>query len=212
MIARPARVRIRERKPCFRFRRRVFGWYVRFMLVLEFHHPRRATRHEPLRSTSIQWRRSSGGALVAHTANGRRAQERWVPPGKLWVGGSRCNDDHVVGVPVKCRNGPNPPQPRTLGRPGRPPHRPPRTTRKRVAGALTANLYSGPAFGRHARPEPCSSLFGGTAGQYQRGGVRGLARPSGATASLVQIPREHDSQGAHAGGRPSTMARVHSCG
>jgi hypothetical protein len=37
MIARPARVRIRARKPCLRFRRRLFGWYVRFMLVLECH-------------------------------------------------------------------------------------------------------------------------------------------------------------------------------
>jgi hypothetical protein len=31
MIARPARVDMRARKPCFRFRRRTFGWYVRFM-------------------------------------------------------------------------------------------------------------------------------------------------------------------------------------
>jgi hypothetical protein len=30
MIERPARVRIRARKPCFRARRRVFGWKVRF--------------------------------------------------------------------------------------------------------------------------------------------------------------------------------------
>ena len=30
-IARPARVRMRERKPCFRARRRLFGWKVRFM-------------------------------------------------------------------------------------------------------------------------------------------------------------------------------------
>jgi len=31
MMARPARVRIRFRKPCFLARRRVLGWYVRFM-------------------------------------------------------------------------------------------------------------------------------------------------------------------------------------
>ena len=31
MTARPARVRIRLRKPCLRLRRRTFGWYVRFM-------------------------------------------------------------------------------------------------------------------------------------------------------------------------------------
>jgi hypothetical protein len=30
MIARPARVRMRARKPCLRARRRVFGWNVRF--------------------------------------------------------------------------------------------------------------------------------------------------------------------------------------
>ena len=30
-IARPARVRIRRRKPCFLLRRRVFGWYVRLL-------------------------------------------------------------------------------------------------------------------------------------------------------------------------------------
>jgi hypothetical protein len=31
MTARPARVRMRDRKPCLRLRRRTFGWYVRFM-------------------------------------------------------------------------------------------------------------------------------------------------------------------------------------
>ena len=31
MMARPARVCIRFRKPCFLARRRVLGWYVRFM-------------------------------------------------------------------------------------------------------------------------------------------------------------------------------------
>jgi hypothetical protein len=30
-MARPARVRMRERNPCFLFRRRLLGWYVRFM-------------------------------------------------------------------------------------------------------------------------------------------------------------------------------------
>jgi hypothetical protein len=30
-IARPARVRIRRRKPCFLCRRRLFGWYVRLL-------------------------------------------------------------------------------------------------------------------------------------------------------------------------------------
>ncbi len=33
-IDRPARVRIRRRKPCVFVRRRVFGWYVRFPLVI----------------------------------------------------------------------------------------------------------------------------------------------------------------------------------
>jgi hypothetical protein len=32
MMERPARVRMRRRKPCFLCRRRLFGWYVRFML------------------------------------------------------------------------------------------------------------------------------------------------------------------------------------
>lgn len=34
--ARPPRVRMRARKPCLRFLRRVLGWYVRFMLVSGF--------------------------------------------------------------------------------------------------------------------------------------------------------------------------------
>lgn len=33
-MARPARVRIRKRKPCFLWRRRLFGWYVRFDTLL----------------------------------------------------------------------------------------------------------------------------------------------------------------------------------
>jgi hypothetical protein len=33
MIARPARVRMRARKPCFRARRRVLGWNVRFTVT-----------------------------------------------------------------------------------------------------------------------------------------------------------------------------------
>src|SRR5689334_18393191 len=33
MIARPARVRIRSRKPCVRARRRLFGWKVRLPLL-----------------------------------------------------------------------------------------------------------------------------------------------------------------------------------
>ena len=42
-IARPARLRIRRRKPCTRARRRLFGWKVRFPLATAFsslyHHP-----------------------------------------------------------------------------------------------------------------------------------------------------------------------------
>ena len=30
-MARPERVRMRERNPCLRLRRRTFGWYVRFI-------------------------------------------------------------------------------------------------------------------------------------------------------------------------------------
>jgi hypothetical protein len=67
MIARPARVRIRARKPCLRFRRRVFGWYVRFMLVLECHQSAGvATGHEQLQPLGGF---SSGGASVTLTAN-----------------------------------------------------------------------------------------------------------------------------------------------
>ncbi len=36
MTARPARVRMRDRKPCLRLRRRTFGWYVRFMRKIPF--------------------------------------------------------------------------------------------------------------------------------------------------------------------------------
>ncbi len=34
IVARPAAVRIRVRNPCLRLRRRLFGWYVRFMMRL----------------------------------------------------------------------------------------------------------------------------------------------------------------------------------
>lgn len=34
-IERPARVRIRRRKPCFLCRRRLLGWYVRFMMSFQ---------------------------------------------------------------------------------------------------------------------------------------------------------------------------------
>jgi hypothetical protein len=33
MMARPARVRIRERNPCLRLRRRLLGWKVRFTVI-----------------------------------------------------------------------------------------------------------------------------------------------------------------------------------
>ena len=33
-IARPARVRMRSRKPCLRLRRRLFGWYVRLLTAM----------------------------------------------------------------------------------------------------------------------------------------------------------------------------------
>ena len=33
MMERPARVRIRERKPCLRLRRRLLGWKVRLLTV-----------------------------------------------------------------------------------------------------------------------------------------------------------------------------------
>jgi hypothetical protein len=43
-IARPARVAIRARNPCLRFRLRTFGWYVRFMRVKEGKEETRAGR------------------------------------------------------------------------------------------------------------------------------------------------------------------------
>lgn len=53
--ARPARVRMRARKPCLRLRRRTFGWYVRFMGRPE------------------EWGSASGREITG----GRRACQRW---------------------------------------------------------------------------------------------------------------------------------------
>lgn len=213
MIARPARVRIRARKPCLRFRLRLFGWYVRFMLVLEF---RRSAECDRSWAAAVATMRSGGEAAAAPAWRTQRTvivhRQLGVPPARWADQRSRCNDDRVVCVAVKCRNGPNPPQPRSPRRTRRGPRMTTSNPKKRVAGARSANLYSGPAFGRHTRPGP--SLVSGRARRtQQRGGVR----KSGTSVRRHRFPgaqpsRTTDRQGAHAGGRPSTMARVHSCG
>jgi hypothetical protein len=79
-IARPARVRIRKRKPCTRARRRLFGWKVRLPLAtafsLSFSGRIRPKTSEPsgrscFASTSV------GGGLAAGR-RGPHAQEFWV--------------------------------------------------------------------------------------------------------------------------------------
>lgn len=177
--------------------------------VLEYHHPRVATGHDRLREQPSGGL-SSGGAIVAHTAN-RSLCTGNLGPRLVGVNRQRrCNDDHVVCVPVKSRNGHNTLQPRMPSKGPFAAEGPTRTHKKRVAAPLTANLYSCPAFGRHTRPELRSS-HDGQLDSWQRGGVHGSDRPSVATASLVHTSRTC-RQGSHAGGRPSTTARVHSCG
>lgn len=190
MIARPARVRIRARKPCLRFRLRLFGWYVRFMLVLEF---RRSAECDRSWAAAVATIRSGGEAAAAPAWRTQRTvivhRQLGVPPARWADQRSRCNDDRVGCVAVKCRNGPNPPQPRSPRHTRRGPRVTTLNPKKRVAGARSANLYSGPAFGRHTRPGP--SLVSGRARRtQQRGGVRSPARRSGVTASLVHNPRE----------------------
>lgn len=124
MIARPARVRIRARKPCLRFRLRLFGWYVRFMLVLEF---RRSAECDRSWAAAVATMRSGGEAAAAPAWRTQRTvivhRQLGVPPARWADQRSRCNDDRVVCVAVKCRNGPNPPQPRSPRRTRRgPPH------------------------------------------------------------------------------------------
>jgi hypothetical protein len=151
--------------------------------VLEYHRPRVATGHDRLQEQPSGGL-SSGGAIVAHTANRSLCtgilKRRLVRVNRR----RRGNDDHVGCVPVKSRNGHNTLQ---LRMPAEGPfgaERPTRAHKKRVAAPLTANLYSCPAFGRHSRPEPRSS-HDGQLDSWQRGGVHGSDRPSVATASLV---------------------------
>jgi hypothetical protein len=75
-IARPARVRIRSRKPCTRARRRLFGWKVRFPLATTFSSSRlapcsaRATRGR----TRLPARSPSRASCLAANRRGPRAQ------------------------------------------------------------------------------------------------------------------------------------------
>jgi hypothetical protein len=68
--ARPARVRMRSRKPCVFARRRLFGWNVRLLTGT------------PGRGSGSAWPRLASGRLPEHatTARGARNQHR-LPPG-----------------------------------------------------------------------------------------------------------------------------------
>jgi len=79
MMARPARVRMRARKPCLRARRRVLGWYVRFTGELRGdrqgepkrggHRPRAAGRNAPVRPAKATATRANPTTEQTH---GRR--------------------------------------------------------------------------------------------------------------------------------------------
>lgn len=71
MIARPARVRIRSRKPCLRARRRLFGWKVRLPLLTVGSRRRHRTSRSR-RSISLD-----AGMTVLATSPRRRRPATW---------------------------------------------------------------------------------------------------------------------------------------
>ena len=79
-IARPARVRIRRRKPWVFARRRVFGWYVRFPLAIlgSFAKGRPAT--PPAEGGSIRKHPWMEGLTTERASRGRHALAVWKNP------------------------------------------------------------------------------------------------------------------------------------
>ena len=120
-IARPARVRMRRRKPCTRARRRLFGWKVRLPLATAFSCHVRPARASPARRFggglavgrrgpqslhpgSQPYRRLSGDCSRVLTC------VRWVKPGETLAGnrpetwpGSTYARDHPRKQPAPTR-------------------------------------------------------------------------------------------------------------
>lgn len=101
MIARPARVRIRSRNPCFRDRRRLFGWNVRFTFKLQGiwgyqswtdDHPPRSPDHNELVFTRDVPSRARDILGLAGPIHGTRTTPAWSnwPPGELPASTLHC--------------------------------------------------------------------------------------------------------------------------
>lgn len=109
MMARPDRVRMRERKPCLRLRRRLLGWYVRFMLVLSAHWSEWSQVSCALRSGSCVFRgeQRAGGAWCTRDRNRSPCAGNRISAGRC---GQRVrgNDDRMDCVPTSLER-PEPP-------------------------------------------------------------------------------------------------------
>jgi hypothetical protein len=115
-IERPARVRIRSRKPCTRARRRLFGWKVRLPLATAFSSLCRAQKYLS-HPTSSHFATTSVGSGLAAGRRGPQSTSSWVAavsptfgrlfegtdepsPGQTWPGPT---DPLKHCVNVRCR-------------------------------------------------------------------------------------------------------------
>jgi hypothetical protein len=121
---RPARVRMRRRKPCFLCRRRLLGWYVRFMLKSfrgllcesAWNWPPSTTggctagsRQGP-DPTSIRHARSadtdrSASYTVRHLHRRRHAGAARIPPANLWTIGCNAGAIRLASTPRRTAAG-----------------------------------------------------------------------------------------------------------
>jgi hypothetical protein len=87
-MARPARVRIRRRKPCFLCRRRLFGWNVRLLTgmtpVTRDHDVDKSTGRSVLGASCLPLEKPGSSGSAAR--NGRFNTDRSTVRGRLWTG------------------------------------------------------------------------------------------------------------------------------